>query len=109
MTPPCELIAGGVFVDGYPRKVFNAARSHQVLPVKNSVRPRPRRSTQGEIKMAAIQLRLGAFSPPHATLPPTDSAPLPKKKYAPGATHTRIKIGNIMPYSGPASSYGVIG
>ena len=26
-----------------------------------------------------------------------------------GASDTEIKIGNIMPYSGPASSYGVIG
>src|SRR5258707_13740573 len=32
-----------------------------------------------------------------------------QKKYAPGATDTEIKIGNIMPYSGPASAYGVIG
>jgi ABC-type branched-subunit amino acid transport system substrate-binding protein len=31
------------------------------------------------------------------------------KKYDPGATDTEIKIGNIMPYSGPASAYGVIG
>ena len=31
------------------------------------------------------------------------------KKYDPGASDTVIKIGNIMPYSGPASSYGVIG
>ena len=28
---------------------------------------------------------------------------------APGVTKTSIKIGNIMPYSGPASAYGVIG
>ena len=27
----------------------------------------------------------------------------------PGVTATEIKIGNIMPYSGPASAYGVIG
>jgi branched-chain amino acid transport system substrate-binding protein len=32
-----------------------------------------------------------------------------QKKYDPGATDTEIKIGNIMPYSGPASAYGVIG
>ena len=32
-----------------------------------------------------------------------------QKKYDPGASDTEIKIGNIMPYSGPASSYGVIG
>jgi branched-chain amino acid transport system substrate-binding protein len=30
-------------------------------------------------------------------------------KYDTGATATSIKIGNIMPYSGPASAYGVIG
>jgi branched-chain amino acid transport system substrate-binding protein len=32
-----------------------------------------------------------------------------QKKYDTGATNTEIKIGNIMPYSGPASAYGVIG
>ena len=31
------------------------------------------------------------------------------QKYDPGATDTEIKIGNIMPYSGPASAYGTIG
>src|ERR1700753_1847625 len=34
---------------------------------------------------------------------------LAQKKYDSGATDTEIKIGNIMPYSGPASAYGVIG
>ncbi|WP_179735569.1 MULTISPECIES: ABC transporter substrate-binding protein [unclassified Bradyrhizobium] len=32
-----------------------------------------------------------------------------QKKYDPGATDTEIKVGNIMPYSGPASSYSLIG
>jgi branched-chain amino acid transport system substrate-binding protein len=32
-----------------------------------------------------------------------------EKKYGPGVTDTEIKIGNIMPYSGPASAYGIIG
>src|ERR1700676_225162 len=30
-------------------------------------------------------------------------------QYGPDASDTEIKIGNTMPYSGPASSYGVIG
>ena len=30
-------------------------------------------------------------------------------QYGPGVTDTEIKIGNIMPYSGPASAYGAIG
>ncbi|MGF6427998.1 MULTISPECIES: ABC transporter substrate-binding protein [Bradyrhizobium] len=37
------------------------------------------------------------------------SAALAQKKYDTGASDTEIKIGNIMPYSGPASAYGVIG
>ena len=32
-----------------------------------------------------------------------------QKKYGPGASDSQIKIGNIMPYSGPASAYAVIG
>jgi ABC-type branched-subunit amino acid transport system substrate-binding protein len=32
-----------------------------------------------------------------------------EKQYDPGASDTEIKIGNIMPYSGPASAYGIIG
>ncbi|HET7884670.1 MAG TPA: ABC transporter substrate-binding protein [Bradyrhizobium sp.] len=34
---------------------------------------------------------------------------LAQKKYDTGASDTEIKIGNIMPYSGPASAYGVVG
>jgi branched-chain amino acid transport system substrate-binding protein len=59
--------------------------------------------------MPAIQLRLGAFSAALAILAATSSGALAQKKYDTGATDTEIKIGNIMPYSGPASSYGVIG
>jgi ABC-type branched-subunit amino acid transport system substrate-binding protein len=32
-----------------------------------------------------------------------------EKQYGPGGTDTEIKIGNTVPYSGPASSYGTIG
>lgn len=39
----------------------------------------------------------------------TGSAAWAQKKYDPGASDTEIKIGNIMPYSGPASAYGTIG
>src|ERR1700744_3033887 len=44
-----------------------------------------------------------------AVLAASSSGALAQKKYDPGATDTEIKIGNIMPYSGPASAYGVIG
>jgi branched-chain amino acid transport system substrate-binding protein len=59
--------------------------------------------------MPAIQMRLGAFSAALAILAASSSASLAQKKYDVGATDTEIKIGNIMPYSGPASSYSVIG
>jgi branched-chain amino acid transport system substrate-binding protein len=59
--------------------------------------------------MPANNLRLGAFSAALALLAVTSSGALAQKKYDIGATDTEIKIGNIMPYSGPASAYGVIG
>ncbi|WP_453963016.1 ABC transporter substrate-binding protein [Bradyrhizobium elkanii] len=37
------------------------------------------------------------------------SAANAQKKYDPGATDAEIKVGNIMPYSGPASAYATIG
>jgi branched-chain amino acid transport system substrate-binding protein len=59
--------------------------------------------------MPAIHMRLGALPAALAILAVTSSASLAQKKYDVGATDTEIKIGNIMPYSGPASSYSVIG
>src|SRR5215831_7879859 len=44
-----------------------------------------------------------------ALLAASSGGALAQKKYDTGATDTEIKIGNIMPYSGPASAYGVIG
>src|SRR5579871_384319 len=45
-----------------------------------------------------------------ATLLALSAAPaLAQKKYDTGVTDSEIKIGNIMPYSGPASAYGIIG
>ena len=44
-----------------------------------------------------------------AALALTSGSASAQKKYDTGATDTEIKIGNIMPYSGPASAYGVIG
>ncbi|WP_316191706.1 MULTISPECIES: ABC transporter substrate-binding protein [unclassified Bradyrhizobium] len=53
------------------------------------------------------QLRIAAIAT--AVIALTSGAALAQKKYDPGASDTEIKIGNIMPYSGPASAYGVIG
>src|SRR6266700_2240308 len=60
--------------------------------------------------MRAFKLRWGALSAALAISALTGSGALAaEKKYDTGATDTEIKIGNIMPYSGPASAYGVIG
>ncbi len=53
--------------------------------------------------------QLAAFAAVLTLVSASCSAALAQKKYDTGASDTEIKIGNIMPYSGPASAYGVIG
>ena len=55
------------------------------------------------------QLRIAAFSTAVLAFVAGSDGALAQKTYDTGATDTEIKIGNIMPYSGPASAYGVIG
>jgi branched-chain amino acid transport system substrate-binding protein len=50
-----------------------------------------------------------AFGAAVAAFVLTSGSALAQKKYDTGATDTEIKIGNIVPYSGPASAYGIIG
>src|SRR5256885_11820879 len=59
-------------------------------------------TTQAKLRLAAVSAALVAFAA-------TSGGALAQKKYDTGATDAEIKIGNIMPYSGPASAYGVIG
>ncbi len=59
--------------------------------------------------MPAVTGKLAVASVAIALFATSTSAALAQKKYDTGATDTEIKIGNIMPYSGPASAYGVIG
>ena len=58
--------------------------------------------------MSAIRLT-AAFGAAVAAFVFTSGSALAQKKYDTGATDTEIKIGNIVPYSGPASAYGIIG
>jgi len=57
--------------------------------------------------MFAEKLKIAALAA--ATVVLMSGPALAQKKYDTGASDTEIKIGNIMPYSGPASAYGVIG
>src|SRR6266404_2834171 len=59
--------------------------------------------------MPVIASKLAIASTAFALLAASSSGALAQKKYDTGATDTEIKIGNIMPYSGPASAYGIIG
>ena len=53
--------------------------------------------------------RAAATAASAVVLVATAGLALAANQYDTGATNTEIKIGNIMPYSGPASAYGVIG
>jgi branched-chain amino acid transport system substrate-binding protein len=57
----------------------------------------------------SVTTKLAVLSTAFAVIAASSSGALAQKKYDTGATDTEIKIGNIMPYSGPASAYGVIG
>jgi branched-chain amino acid transport system substrate-binding protein len=59
--------------------------------------------------MLSKQRRIAAFATAVIAFVASFGSATAQKKYDPGATDTEIKIGNIMPYSGPASGYGVIG
>src|SRR4030088_1126751 len=59
--------------------------------------------------MPVATSRVAIASAAFVMLGATSSGALAQKKYDTGATDTKIRIGNIMPYSGPASAYGVIG
>jgi len=59
--------------------------------------------------LARLTTRSATFSMALIASVAISGTALAQKKYDTGATDTEIKIGNIMPYSGPASAYGVIG
>jgi branched-chain amino acid transport system substrate-binding protein len=59
--------------------------------------------------MLSTKLRTAAFAATVIAFAVNSGSAIAQKKYDTGATDTEIKIGNIMPYSGPASAYGVIG
>src|ERR1700741_4970643 len=59
--------------------------------------------------MPVATSKLAIASAAFILLAASSNGALAQKKYDTGATDTEIKIGNIMPYSGPASAYGVIG
>src|SRR5437667_8724997 len=59
--------------------------------------------------MLSTTLRTAAVAAAASAFAATGGSAFAQKKYDTGVTDTEIKIGNIMPYSGPASAYGIIG
>src|SRR4051794_24066089 len=59
--------------------------------------------------LSSRKFPIAAFATAVIAFAATSGGAFAQKKYDTGATDTEIKIGNIMPYSGPASAYGVIG
>jgi ABC-type branched-subunit amino acid transport system substrate-binding protein len=59
--------------------------------------------------MSFVKRRLVALSIAIILFAVSGCSALAQKKYDTGATDTEIKIGNIMPYSGPASAWSVVG
>src|SRR6478609_7348845 len=55
------------------------------------------------------KIRIATISAAVIAVAATSTSALAQRKYDTGASDAEIKIGNIMPYSGPASAYGVIG
>jgi len=59
--------------------------------------------------MSATSVRLAALSAAAMLLAASSTTAFAQKKYDTGASDTEIKLGNIVPYSGPASAYGAVG
>ncbi|AWM09746.1 ABC transporter substrate-binding protein [Bradyrhizobium symbiodeficiens] len=59
--------------------------------------------------MTAVRFQVAALWSALALCTAISNPALAQKKYDSGASDTEIKIGNIMPYSGPASAYAAIG
>ncbi|MHC2582113.1 branched-chain amino acid transport system substrate-binding protein [Bradyrhizobium diazoefficiens] len=59
--------------------------------------------------MTAVRFQVAALAAALALCTAMTGPVLAQKEYDSGASDTEIKIGNIMPYSGPASAYAVIG
>ncbi|WP_183242407.1 ABC transporter substrate-binding protein [Bradyrhizobium sp. cir1] len=59
--------------------------------------------------MTAVRFQVAALLAAFALCTAMSSPAQAQKKYDSGASDTEIRIGNIMPYSGPASAYAAIG
>src|SRR6201990_833722 len=106
-----EIIAKGITGNRNPI-VHTAAAfdpTAQQAAQKDCMSLRPARSGRTTIMHHRVLSHVKSIALAGLIAAAVASAANAQKKYDPGATDTEIKIGNIMPYSGPASAYAVIG
>src|ERR1700738_1987853 len=104
---PCGFVAGAFCCWPLPNGIqFRPRRKKFSI---NKLTPARASQKKGDPDMAVATSRVAIVSAAFVVLAASSSGALAQKKYDTGATDTEIKIGNIMPYSGPASAYGVIG
>jgi branched-chain amino acid transport system substrate-binding protein len=99
-------VSQGLFLDASDQMVLNLLRATRNFQSTKQLRAQIFKGRSG---MRFSTSRLAIASTAFVVLAASASGALAQKKYDTGATDTEIKIGNIMPYSGPASAYGVIG
>jgi branched-chain amino acid transport system substrate-binding protein len=91
-------------------KWYSIRARHAKFSINQDDMPRSQNTIMmGDLEMPVATSKLAIASAAFVVFAASSSGALAQKKYDTGATDTEIKIGNIMPYSGPASAYGVIG
>jgi len=90
-------------------KWYSIPVRHGQNPGQQEIMARIKILRKGRLEMPIAIGRLAIASAAFIAFAASSGAALAQKKYDTGASDTEIKVGNIMPYSGPASAYGVIG
>jgi branched-chain amino acid transport system substrate-binding protein len=85
----------------------SAIPAQSPAPEVKQLEAKPPEVQPSAVKPPEVEVAAADSTPDKAVRPPP--APVRTTKYDAGASDTEIKIGNIMPYTGPAAAYGVIG
>src|SRR3981081_3209024 len=100
------MARGAFCCEGLGKMVIRVSRHQELLAKKAMTHAIHINGKRENVTMNRIAIVSAAA---FAVFAASNTGALAQKKTATGATDTEIKIGNIMPYSGPASAYGVIG
>src|SRR6478609_9057714 len=90
-------------------KWYSILPRRERIPINKRTWRAQRLTKNGRSGMPIATSRAAIASAAFIMFAASSTGALAQKKYDTGATDTEIKIGNIMPYSGPASAYGIIG